>query len=258
MKSRFDLSGRTAVVTGAGQGLGKSFARALSLAGAEVFMMARNLERLENTSRCIHEESGNTIHVCPLNITDEQSVKDACQFVMQSAGHLDILVNNAAVGRSDTPLVNESLKEWNRILETNLTGTFLMMKHVGKIMEAQKYGKIINLASVTGKVAMRNPTIGAYDVSKAGVECLTRLMAGVWAEHNIKVNAICPGYYMTEINEEYVKENPRFYKDSLECIPLKTWGRPEDIGDIAVFPASQASDYMTGATLVTDGGYMVW
>ncbi|MEE0420884.1 MAG: SDR family oxidoreductase [Lachnospiraceae bacterium] len=258
MKSKFDLSGRTAVVTGAGQGLGKSFARSLSLAGAEVFMMARNLERLENTSRFIQEESGNTIHVWPLDITDEQSVKEACRFVMQSAGHLDILVNNAAVGRSDTPLVHESLKEWSRILETNLTGTFLMMKHVGKIMEAQKYGKIINLASVTGKVAMRNPTIGAYDVSKAGVECLTRLMAGVWAEHNINVNAICPGYYMTEINEKYVKENPGFYKDSLDCIPLKTWGKPEDIGDIAVFLASQASDYMTGATLVTDGGYMVW
>ncbi len=230
MKSKFDLSGRTAVVTGAGQGLGKSFARSLSLAGAEVFMMARNLERLENTSRFIQEESGNTIHVWPLDITDEQSVKEACRFVMQSAGHLDILVNNAAVGRSDTPLVHESLKEWSRILETNLTGTFLMMKHVGKIMEAQKYGKIINLASVTGKVAMRNPTIGAYDVSKAGVECLTRLMAGVWAEHNINVNAICPGYYMTEINEKYVKENPGFYKGFfLDCIPLKTWGKPEDI-----------------------------
>ncbi|WP_044297736.1 SDR family NAD(P)-dependent oxidoreductase [Robinsoniella peoriensis] len=258
MKSKFDLSGKTAVVTGAAQGLGKSFARALSLAGAEVFLMARSLERLEETAERIEEESGNMTHAYVLDITDELSVVRACQFVMQNAGHLDILVNNAAVGRSNIPLVEESLEEWNSILETNLTGTFLMMKHVGKIMKKQKSGKVINLASMTGKVAMRNPTIGAYDVSKAGVECLTRLMAGVWAEYHINVNAICPGYYMTEINDSYVKEHPEFYMDSLDQIPLKTWGKPDDIGDIAVFLASAASDYMTGATLVTDGGYMIW
>lgn len=258
IKSKFDLSGKTAVVTGAAQGLGKSFARALSLAGAEVFLMARSFERLEETAKKIQEETNNITHAFVLDITDELSVIGACKFVMQTTGHLDILVNNAAVGRSDIPLVDESLEEWNSILETNLTGTFLMMKHVGRIMVTQQSGKIINLASMTGKVAMRNPAIGAYDVSKAGIECLTRLMAGVWAEHHINVNAICPGYYMTDINDSYVKEHPDFYMDSLEQIPLKTWGKPEDIGDIAVFLASSASDYMTGATLVTDGGYTVW
>ncbi|MBU9726476.1 SDR family NAD(P)-dependent oxidoreductase [Diplocloster modestus] len=258
MKSKFDLKGKVAVVTGAGQGLGESFARSLSQAGAEVFLMARNRERLEKTAQKISQETGSRTYTCALDITNEQSVAEACSYVMQTAGHLDILVNNAAVGRSDKPLVEESLEEWNAILGTNLTGTFLMMKHVGKIMIGQKAGKVINLASMTGKVAMRNPVIGAYDVSKAGIECLTRMMAGVWAEHHITVNAICPGYYMTDINKEYVKEHPEFYQDSLEQIPLKTWGKPDDIGDIAVFLASEASDYMTGATLVTDGGYTVW
>ncbi|MEG2882828.1 MAG: SDR family oxidoreductase, partial [Christensenella sp.] len=137
------------------------------------------------------------------------------------------------------------------------TGTFLMMKHIGKIMIGQKSGKIINLASMTGHVAMRNPTIGAYDVSKAGIECLTRLMAGVWSEYNVTVNSICPGYYMTDINKNYVNENRKFYEDSLQQIPLKKWGEPDDIGDVAVFLASAASDYMTGSNVVTDGAYTI-
>ena len=258
MKNKFDLSGKTAVVTGAGQGLGKAFAKSLAEAGAEVFLMARNLGRLKETARAIGEGCGGRTHACALDITDEESVKAACRMVTDTAGRIDILVNNAAVGRSSKRLEEETLGEWNSILGTNLTGTFLMMKHVGRIMIAQKSGKIINLGSMTGHVAMRNPTIGAYDVSKAGIECLTRLMAGVWSEYNITVNAICPGYYMTDINKDYVHEHPDFYEDSLKQIPLKKWGEPDDIGDIAVFMASSASDYMTGAVLVTDGGYPVW
>lgn len=258
MENKFDLSGKIAVVTGAGQGLGKAFAHALSAAGANVCLMARNQQRLEKTAAEIFDETGNETFACALDITDEQSVIDACEAVIDRFGKLDVLVNNAAVGRSSERLENESLEEWNNILGTNLTGTFLMMKHVGRVMISQKSGKIINLASMTGKVAMRNPTIGAYDVSKAGIECLTRLMAGVWSEYGVTVNSICPGYYMTDINKAYVKENPAFYQDSLEQIPLKKWGEPSDIGDIAVFLASSASDYMTGANVVTDGGYTIW
>jgi len=258
MSGMFDLTDRVAVVTGAGQGLGESFARSLAEAGAQVFLAARNRERLLAAAAKIAAETGAQIYTCPLDITDEQSVMDACRFVLETAGRLEILVNNAAVGRGNQPLENESLEEWQAVLNTNLTGTFLMMKHAGRIMIQQKYGKIINLASMTGLVAMRNPSIGAYDVSKAGVECLTRLMAGEWAKYNINVNSICPGYYMTDLNKAYVEQNPEFYVDSLRQIPLGRWGEPKDIGDIAVFLASAASDYMTGANLVTDGGYTIW
>ena len=133
-----------------------------------------------------------------------------------------------------------------------------MMKHVGKIMIQQKSGKIINLASMTGKVSVRNPSVGAYDVSKAAVEALSRTMAGAWAEHNITVNSICPGYYMTDINKAYIEENIEFYEDSLTQIPLKSWGDPDEIGDTVVFLASTASNYMTGANIVIDGGYTIW
>lgn len=258
MKNKFDLTGKIAVVTGAGQGLGEAFARSLSSAGAKVYLMARNARRLETTAKKISDETGNETYTCALDITDEQSVINACKTVVDTLGKIDVLVNNAAVGRSSERLENESLEEWNSIIGTNLTGTFLMMKYVGRVMIAQRSGKIINLASMTGKVAMRNPTIGAYDVSKSGIECLTRLMAGVWSEYGITVNSICPGYYMTDINKDYVKEHPDFYQDSLEQIPLKKWGEPADIGDMAVFLASSASDYMTGANVVTDGGYTIW
>ena len=145
-----------------GQGLGRSFARALSGAGAEVFLMARNLERLTRTAEEIADETGTATHAIQLDITNEQSVKAACQAVLDAAGRIDILINTAAVGRSNKKLTDEPLEEWNSILETNLTGTFLMMKHVGRIMIEQKSGKVINLGSMTGHVAMRNPTAVSY------------------------------------------------------------------------------------------------
>ena len=256
--SKFDLTGKIAVVTGAGQGLGESFARSLSEAGATVCLMARNEERLKATAEKIANETGNPTRAYGLDITNEENVKDKKKKVKEDFGRIDILVNNAAVGRSDTPLTEETLDSWNAIMTTNVTGTFLMMKHFGKIMLDQKQGKVINLASMSGRIANRNPVIGAYDVSKAAVECLTRIMGATWAEHGVTVNAICPGYYMTDINKAYIAEHPDFYEDSLNQIPLKTWGKPENIGDIAVFLASPASDYMTGETIVTDGGYTAW
>lgn len=258
MYENFKLTGKVAIVTGAGQGLGKSFALALSAAGAEVFLMARNISRLQKTASEISSKTNNPTHAFQLDITDEKNIEEACTYVKKCKGHIDILVNNAAVGRSDQTLIDESLEEWNAIIGTNLTGTFLMMKHVGRIMIEQNYGKIINLASMSGLIVNRNPTVGAYDVSKAGVQCLTRIMAATWAEHNINVNSICPGYYMTDINKDYVKKHPDFYEDSLNQIPIRNWGNPENIGDIAVFLSSSASDYMTGANLVTDGGYTLW
>lgn len=204
MSHSFDLRGKVAVVTGAGQGLGKSFSRSLVRAGATVFLMARNAARLEEAARELGEEA----YPQAVDITDEDSVRQACEAVVRKKNRIDILVNNAAVGRSDKRLENELLEEWNSIIGTNLTGTFLMMKHAGRVMIGQKYGKIINITSMTGMVAVRNPVAGAYDVSKAGIIGLTRTMAGAWAEHNIQVNCISPGYYMTDINRDYVKEPP--------------------------------------------------
>ena len=258
MNRPFDLSGKIAVVTGARQGLGKTFARSLATAGATVYLMSRNRAGLEEASREIEALTG--VH-CPffvIDIRDESSVERAAAFVEEDAGRLDILVNNAAVGRGSRPLEYTELGEWNDTIQTNLTGTFLCMKHFCRMMIAQRSGKVINLASMAGMVALQDSCLGAYDCSKAAVECLTRCMAGEWAQHNIQVNSIAPGYFLTDINKEFISENKGFYDKSVGRIPLKRWGDPDEIGEVAVFLASAAADYITGANIVIDGGYTSW
>ena len=257
MKNNFDLTGKIALVTGAGQGLGKEFARSLARAHVEVYIMARNVKRAESAADEIRSETGSTIHTHFIDVTDEKSVEAAAEFVKATTGRLDILVNNAAVGRGSNHLQDTPLDEWNATMNTNLNGTFLCMKHFGRMMIAQNSGCVINLASLGGKVCLKNCCTGAYDVSKAAVEALTRCMAGEWAKYNIRVNSICPGYILTDINKAFIEENGDFYEKSLEHIPTGKWGNPEQMGDIAVFLASEAASYINGSNLVADGGYTI-
>ena len=258
MNRPFDLSGKIAVVTGARQGLGKTFARSLAAAGATVYLMSRNLPGLEAASNDIARSTGAHCPFFEIDITDESSVERAAEFVKQQAGKLDILVNNAAVGRGNTPLEHTDLQEWNDTIQTNLTGTFLCMKHFCRMMIAQNSGKVINLASMAGMVALQDSCLGAYDCSKAAIESLTRCMAGEWARYNIQVNSISPGYFLTDINKQFIGENKGFYDRSISRIPAKRWGDPDEIGELAVFLASAAADYITGANIVMDGGYTAW
>jgi len=228
------------------------------MAGATVYLMSRNQARLEETSKEIEELTGVRCPFFVIDITDESSVERAAEFVKKEAGRLDILVNNAAVGRGSTPLEYTDLKEWNDTIQTNLTGTFLCMKHFCRMMIARKSGKVINLASMAGMVALQDSCLGAYDCSKAAIESLTRCMAGEWAKYNIQVNSIAPGYFMTDINREFISENKGFYDRSISRVPMGRWGNPDEIGEVAVFLASAAADYMTGANIVIDGGYTSW
>lgn len=258
MKNNFDLTGKIALVTGAGQGLGKEFARSLARAHAEVYIMARNVKRAIAAAEEIHKETGSTLYTHFIDVTDESSVEAAVEYVKSTTGRLDILVNNAALGRGSNHLQDTPLEEWNETMNTNLNGTFLCMKHFGRMMIAQKSGCIINLASLGGKVCLKNCCTGAYDVSKAAVEALTRCMAGEWAQYNIRVNSICPGYILTDINKAFIAENGDFYDKSLDHIPTRKWGNPEQMGDIAVFLASEAASYINGSNLVADGGYTIF
>ncbi|MBN1936043.1 MAG: SDR family oxidoreductase [Anaerolineae bacterium] len=258
MNKSFDLGGKIAVVTGARQGLGKTFARSLAVAGATVYLMSRNLAGLEAAANEIAQLTGRPCPFFEIDITDESSVERAAEWVKEQAGRLDILVNNAAVGRGNTPLEHTELKEWTDTIQTNLTGTFLCMKHFCRMMIAQQSGKVINLASIAGMVALQDSCLGAYDCSKAAIESLTRCAAGEWARYNIQVNSIAPGYFMTDINKQFISENKGFYDQSVSRIPMRRWGNPAEIGELAVFLASAAADYMTGANIVIDGGYTAW
>ena len=258
MSNRFDLTGKVALVTGAGQGLGKEFARSLARAGAVVYIMARNVKRAEEAAEEIRVETGATVYTRYIDVTDEKVVEEAVEFVRTTTGRLDVLVNNAALGRGSNHLQDTPLEEWNETMNTNLNGTFLCMKHFGRMMIAQRSGCIINLASLGGLVCLKNCCTGAYDVSKAAVEALTRCMAGEWAQYNIRVNSICPGYILTDINKDFIAHNGDFFEKSLEHIPVKAWGEPKQMGDIAVFLASDAASYITGSNLVADGGYTIF
>ncbi|MCD8138468.1 MAG: SDR family oxidoreductase [Planctomycetaceae bacterium] len=227
MTKGFDLTGKIAVVTGAGRGIGKEFARSLALAGADVFILARNMARLEKTAGELRTETGRTIWTHPLDVADEASVEAAAEFVLKTAGRLDILVNNSALGRGQTPLEQTSLDEWTTTMTTNVTGTFLCMKHFGRIMIARQSGSVINLGSMGGSSCLKNCCTGAYDVSKAAVECLTRCMAGEWGKYNIRVNSICPGYTLTEINEDFLADpqNSGFFGEVSRAYPVIPLGQ---------------------------------
>ena len=258
MMNALDITGKKAVVTGARQGLGKVFAKTLAVAGADVCLMSRNIPELQKAADEIGTETGAKCFICPIDITDEKSVEKAAQFVRDNMGGLDILINNAAVGRGNTPLQDTSLDEWNQTIATNLTGTFLAMKHFGRIMIEQRSGKIINLTSLAARVVFADACTGAYDCSKAAIGCLTRCMAAEWAQYHINVNSISPGFFMTDINKRYIQENPSFYDYSVKGIPLNRWGNPQEIGSLALFLCSSASDYITGADYEIDGGYTLW
>lgn len=252
------LQGQWALVTGASQGLGLVFARALAAEGANLFLMSRNLPKLEAVCRGIQEEHGVYCHARRIDITDENSVMAAASHVLETSGRLDVLINNAALGRGNTPLQDTELAEWQRTIDTNLTGTFLCMKHFGRIMIKQKAGRIINLTSLAARAVFADAATGAYDCSKAAVACLTRCMAGEWAQYGIRVNSISPGFFLTDINKRFLDEHPGFYEKSTKNIPLKRWGNPDEIGALAVFLASADSDYVTGADFEMDGGYTLW
>lgn len=256
--TKISLQGKVALITGARQGLGKIFAEALAQAGAEVILMARNVPALRAAAAEIQEKTGAVCHYYPIDVRDEQSVMQAAQYVRDTTGRLDILFNNAALGRGSTHLQDLPLQEWEDILGTNLTGTFLCMKHFGRIMIEQKYGKIINMTSLAARAVFSDACTGPYDCSKAAVGCLTRCMAGEWAKYNIRVNSISPGFFLTDINKRFLQENPGFYENSCNGVPVGRWGDPEEIAPLALFLASDASDYVTGADYNIDGGYTLW
>ncbi len=245
----FDLSGKVALVTGASQGLGKALALALAGAGADVGVMSRNISRLEETAGEIRR-IGRRTAVARADVTLAAEVAAAVAQVLQTLGRIDILVNDSGIG-IDRILVEMTEEEWDRTLDTNLKGAMLVTKAVGPHMIARRSGKVINVASMAGTVAV--PGFTAYGASKAGLIQFTRVLALEWARHNIQVNAICPGYFLTPMNEVFfaTEAGKRVIK---HAIPARRLGRPEELGGTAIYLASAASDFMTGATICIDGG----
>lgn len=246
----FDLSGKTAIVTGGSTGLGEQMAMALAEAGAAVVITARKLERLESTAERL-SKIGSKILGVKCDVGDEQEVKDMIETTLCHFGKIDIIVNNAGTAWA-APAIDFPLDKWEQVLRTNLTGVFLCCQAVGRVMIDQGGGKIINLASVGGVKGGLVPS-SAYNASKAAVINFTRDLAVQWAKYNINVNAIAPGWFPTNMSDKLIK---RESEAMLKTIPMGRFGGETDLKGTVIYLASAASDYVTGHTLAVDGGML--
>jgi NAD(P)-dependent dehydrogenase (short-subunit alcohol dehydrogenase family) len=247
--SRFDLTGRVAIVTGGSKGLGSGMALALAEHGADVAIVSRNAQEGEVVAAQIREMGRRSIALA-VDVQDVAGLNTMAETVKRELGRIDILINNAGVGVTKFALeVTE--EDWDRVVDTNLKGVFFCAQAVAKVMKEQKYGKIINIASVAG--AKGSIAISSYCASKAGVVNLTRALAKEWARYNINVNAIGPGYIKTAINEKELS-NEAFLDKVLSSLPTKRIGVLEDLSGTVVLLASEASNYITGETIYIDGG----
>jgi gluconate 5-dehydrogenase len=250
VRELFDLSGRVAIVTGGSMGLGRQMAEALAEMGANLVLCARKKERCVRAAEELQSLGVKTVALgCDVrNPAEIQNVVDA---TLVQFGRIDILINNAGTSWG-APVEEMSLEHWNKVIETNLTGTFLFSQAVGKAMIPQRRGKIINVASVAG-IQGAPPEFQAigYHASKGGVIIFTKDLACKWGIHNIQVNAIAPGWFPTNMSQVLIER----HKDAfLSRIPLRRFGSEHDLKGAAVFLASDASDFVTGHVLVVDGG----
>jgi NAD(P)-dependent dehydrogenase (short-subunit alcohol dehydrogenase family) len=239
-----------AIVTGASRGLGRAMAVAFAAEGAHVALAARSKPDLEETAHQV-EQHGVRALVVMTDVSRYDEVEALVTRTVATLGDLDVLVNNSGIART-TPLAEATPDDWRAIVDVNLTGVFNGCRAVAPHLIAKRRGKVINLASVLGAVGL--PGYALYAATKGGVIALTRTLGVEWARHNVQVNAIAPGWFVTDMNEAAFAD-PRTNERLTRDIPMRRTGRLEEIGPLAVFLASAASDFMTGQTIFLDGGH---
>ncbi len=252
MSNLFNIKDKVAVVTGASSGLGRQFALALAREGAKVAILARRVEKLEQTKAEV-EALGVECIAVKCDVVDVESIKNAVAAVTERFGRIDILVNNAGVG-SGAPAESQPDELWNMTINTNLNGVYYVAREVGKVMIAQNYGKIINIGSIHSTVAMNGSPITAYCASKGGVEMLTKALASEWAKYNITVNAIGPAYFESEMTDQVIN-TPEFGMAVKMYCPMGRPGKAGELDGAIIYFSSDASSYTTGQLLTIDGGW---
>jgi NAD(P)-dependent dehydrogenase (short-subunit alcohol dehydrogenase family) len=253
----FNLEGRRALITGASRGLGREIALALAEAGADTVIVARDKAVLEKAAEQIRA-FGRNVGTIQADISEPDRAERMARHALDAFGHFDILVNNVGNRLVDIPTEELTYEDWKSMVDLNLTHCFLCSRIIGREMIRRKSGKIINIASISGMIVNRGIFGRAYETSKAAVVAFTRTLAVDWAAYNINVNAIAPGYFLTDVNRDWFQRKPELAEDVNAQIPMGRCGEPREIGALAVYLASDASSYMTGSTLVIDGGYTLW
>ncbi len=247
----FSLKDQVAVVTGGGRGLGRAMAESLGEAGARVVIAARKFDEVKETESSF-QARGIEAMAARLDVSNPADIEALTQQVLDRYGRIDVLINNSGASWG-APSLEMPLDAWNKVLAVNVTGTFLMSQRVAKVMREQGGGRIVNIASIAGLAGTDTEILDAvgYSASKGAVIALTRDLARKWARWNIRVNAIAPGFFPTKMAQGVIDHHGELL---LQGTPLKRFGAMDDIKGLALLLSSRASDYMTGAVLVLDGG----
>jgi NAD(P)-dependent dehydrogenase (short-subunit alcohol dehydrogenase family) len=256
--NRFKLNGRTAFITGAAQGIGRAYAHALAEAGAKVAVADVNTRLAQVVVDEISGKGGTAIAIYA-DVTDEESIQNACKEVNDAWGSLTIGINNAGIGVwSDAE--TQTAETWNKVISINLSGVYLCCKTESKYMISQGYGKIINIASMSGHIVNTPQNQSAYNTTKAGVLHLTKSLAAEWAPKGVRVNSISPGYTRTQLVDDLLKTpiGEKMMPVWMERTPMGKMLDVTDLQGAAVFLSGSVSDFMTGADILVDGGYCSW
>jgi len=249
---RFRLDGKVALVTGGARGLGKTMATALAEAGATIALAGRSKETCQEAATAIANATGRKALAFAADVTKLAEVEQLANDVERDLGKIDILVNNAGINIRG-PIQQLTEADWDAVVDTNLKGPFLCARAIGPRMVTRGWGRVINLGSVLGVIAL--PGRAPYASSKAGIINLTRVLALEWAGTGVTANAICPGAFATEMNRSLL-EDPVKYKEFVAQIPMGRWGELDELAGAVVYLASEASSYMTGTPLFIDGGWI--
>jgi gluconate 5-dehydrogenase len=254
MSGIFDLTGRTALVTGSSRGIGNALARALADAGATVVLNGINREGLKAAETAMAQEyAAGRISSCAFDVTSDTEAARGILWVEENVGPLDILINNAGI-QHRVPMLDLDVEDWERVISTDLTSAFLVGREAARHMIPRGRGKIINICSVQTDLA--RPTIAPYVAAKGGLRNLTRAMTAEWAASGLQINGIAPGYIHTEMTQNLV-DDPQFNSWILGRTPAHRWGTVQDLAGPAVWLASDGSNFVNGQTIFVDGGMTV-
>jgi gluconate 5-dehydrogenase len=253
----FRLDGKRALITAGSRGLGRAMAQALAEAGADLVLVSQNADNLHKAQEEL-QATGRRVDVLQADLFRPEEVERMCERVLAEFGPIHILINNVGGRRENIPIVEETLADWQRLMDLNLTSAFVCTKIFGKPMIGRRWGRIINIGSICGQIAVPGIAGRHYETAKAALHNFTRCVAADWATFGVTCNCIAPGGFMTDANRRWFRERPEL-KDRFEGqIPMGRLGEPEEIGPLAVYLTSEASRYMTGAILIIDGGRTLW
>jgi NAD(P)-dependent dehydrogenase (short-subunit alcohol dehydrogenase family) len=253
---KFKLGGKTAVVTGAGQGIGLACAEALAEAGAKVVIADRD-SKVAAQGQADLKAKGYDAEIVIMDVTDTAAVAQTAAQLTARYGKVDILVNNAGIARSETPAETVADEHWLNVIDVNLNGTFWCCREFGKHMLAVKSGAIVNVGSMSGFIVNKPQEQCYYNASKAAVHHLTKSLAAEWGARGVRVNAVAPTYIETPLNA-FVKSNPPMYQAWIGGTPMARLGQVDEIASVVLFLASEAASLMTGSVVLVDGGYTCW